>query len=250
VFLPIPKKGKAEFNPVLFNYQSAPGSPAVLAILVTRQGTSMTVVENRPEDMTSQGRGQELYFNNEGMRAAFTAERKSDVKQRIAAQGGPKNQDDKSALARGADALFLIQIPLRHDNRGRLGGAMAPADDAEIAAEAAPMAQAPGAGAAPTKKEKSNVERAVLGHGKNRGAFSEGNDLLLERDPRFPIRITVQFYKATSNGVVDDKDLDGIAASIGGVYEHARFVGSLVVPEGDPRRPTEWQKIRNEWFPW
>jgi len=49
VFLPIPKSGKAQFNPVLFNYQSAPGSPAVLSILVTRQGTSIQVVENNPK---------------------------------------------------------------------------------------------------------------------------------------------------------------------------------------------------------
>ena len=252
VFLPIPKKGKAEFNPVVFNYQSAPGSPAVLAILVTRQGTSMSIVENRPEESGTRGWGQELYFNNEGMRAAFTAERRSDVKQRIQAQGGPKSADDKSALSRGSDALFFIQVPLKHKNRGYLGGlptdgaAMA---DEEMAAPAAAPAPKMAAGGS-MKMEKSDVEQAVLGHGKNRGPFEEGGGLRLERDDRFPIRITVQFYKATSNGVVDEKDLDGIAKSIGGVYEHADFVGSLVLPEGDPRRPTEWQRMPREWFPW
>lgn len=259
VFLPIPKKGKAEFNPVVFNYQSAPGSPAVLTILVTRQGTSMTVVENKPEDRSLSGWGQELYFNNEGLRAAFTAERRTDVVKRIASQGGPKTADDKSALARGADALFLIQVPLKHRDRGALGGPMenkgmaADEEMAEGAAPAPPMsAAAPGSGggmSAPAK-EKSNVEQAVLGHGKSRGPFEEGANLRLERDDRFPIRITVQFYKATSNGVADEKDLDGIASNIGSVYEHASFVGSLVVPQGDRLRPTEWQKIPNQWFPW
>ncbi len=100
------------------------------------------------------------------------------------------------------------------------------------------------------KKKKSNVEHAVLGHGKSRGPFQEGANLRLERDDRFPIRITVQFYKATSNGVADEKDLDAIAANIGSVYEHASFVGSLVVPDGDRLRPTEWQKIPRQWFPW
>ncbi len=247
VFLPIPKKGKAEFNPVVFNYQSAPGSPAVLTILVTRQGASMTVIENRPEDSTVQGMGQELYFNNVGQRAAFTAERKSDVKSRIAAQGGPKSADDKSALARGADALFLIQVPLKHHNRGMMGApAESAAEDMEMAAPSAPMA----AGAPMRRAEKSDVEQAVLGHGRNRGPFEEGGNLELVRDDRFPIRITVQFYKATSNGVVDDADLDGIARSIGGVYEHAEFVGSLVIPEGDPRRPTEWRRMPRQLFPW
>ena len=34
VFMPISKEGKATFNPDVFNYQSAPGSPAVLTLLV------------------------------------------------------------------------------------------------------------------------------------------------------------------------------------------------------------------------
>lgn len=255
VFLPIPKSGKAEFNPVLFNYQSAPGSPAVLAILVTRQGASMQVIENRGEDVTGAGWGQELYFNNGGQRTAFTAERKSDVEARIASQGGPKTEDDKSALQKGADNLFLIQIPLKHHQLGRLGGAM-PASPPMSAAAGAPPSKKPSK-AAPmdeakggADKDKSDVEQAVLGHGPNLGPFNEGHSLRLERDPKFPIRITVQFYKATSNGVASDVDLDSIARSIGSVYEHADAVGSLVLPDGDPKRPTAWQKVPREWFPW
>lgn len=252
VFLPIPKSGKAQFNPVLFNYQSSPGSPAVLSILVTRQGTSMQVIENKPDEATVSGFGQELYFNNAGQRAAFTAERKSDVEQRIAAQGGPKTEDDKSALQKGADVLFLVQVPLKHHNLGRLGGALPggmggagpmPPPAPAPASKAAAAAEAPA-------EERSDVEQAVLGHGPNLGPFNEGHRLRLERDPKFPIRITVQFYKATSNGVVSDIDLDSISRSIGSVYEHAEFVGSLVLPDGDPRRPTAWQKVPREWFPW
>ena len=249
VFLPIPKSGKAQFNPVLFNYQSAPGSPAVLSILVTRQGTSMQVVENRPDDATAAGWGQELYFNNKGQRAAFTAERKSDVEQKIAAQGGPRSEDDRSALQKGADVLFLVQVPLRHRNVGRLGGPPPPSPMAAGAPAPAAASQAPMA--PPSKKaEMSDVEQAVLGHGPNLGPYNEGHRLRLERDPSFPVRITVQFYKATSNGIASDFDLDSIARSIGSVYEHADFVGSLVLPEGDPRRPTAWQRVPHEWFPW
>jgi hypothetical protein len=210
----------------------------------------MQVVENRPEDSTAAGWGQELYFNNKGQRAAFTAERKSDVEERIASQGGPRTEDDKSALQKGADVLFLVQVPLRHHNVGRLGGMMPQPTPSMAAggapkAAAAPPAMAPVAGA-----EKSDVEQALLGHGPNVGPFNEGHRLRLERDPSFPIRITVQFYKATSNGIASDIDLDSIARSIGSVYEHADFVGSLVLPEGDPRRPTAWQRVPHEWFPW
>ncbi len=257
VFLPIPKSGKAQFNPVLFNYQSSPGSPAVLTILVTRQGTSMQVIENKSDEATAAGWGQELYFDNKGQRAAFTAERKADVEQRIAAQGGPKNEDDKSALQKGADVLFLVQVPLKHAQLGRLGGALP--GGGGMAPSAAAAAPPPAQMAKPKKSsgadmasaaEKSDVEQAVLGHGPNVGPFNEGHRLRLERDPKFPIRITVQFYKATSNGVVSDIDLDSISRSIGSVYEHADAVGSLVMPDGDPRRPTAWQKVPHEWFPW
>src|SRR6185436_7971949 len=123
------------------------------------------------------------------------AERKSDVEERIQAQGGPRSEDDKSALQKGADVLFLVQVPLRHHNVGRLGGAMpAPAAaGAPMPAAAAPAPMAPPSKAA----EKSDVEQAVLGHGPNLGPFNEGHRLRLERDPQFPVRITVQFYKAT-----------------------------------------------------
>ncbi len=250
VFLPIPKTGKAEFNPALFNYQSSPGSSAVLTILVTREGSSIRVIENRDEDATSNGSGQEIYFNNKGQKSAFTAERKSDVEHRIAAQGGPKTEADRSALAKGADVLVLVQVPLMHSHRGLLGGAMpAPSSGGAWSKSAmSPPAQAELADA--ERDPRSDVEQAVLGHGPNLGPYHEGNSQRLQRDPKFPVRITVQFYKATSNGVVSEADLDAIAKSIGSVYEHAAFVGSLVVPEGDRRRPTSWQSMPREWFPW
>ncbi len=251
VFLPIPKEGRAEFTPVLFNYQSFPESPAVLTMLVTRQGTSITVIENKGDEASPVGaHGQELYFNKAGERAPFTAERRSDVKQRIESQGGPKNEDDRSALAKGADVLFVVQVPLmQKPNPRRSMAAEGFADEAGMAPPSSapmPMTKPSASGGA---AKKSDVEQAVLGHGKVEGKFNEGRKLSLVRDARFPIRITVQFYKATSNGVVSETDLDNIARSIGSVYEKADFVGSLVVPEGDPRRPTEWQNMPRNLFP-
>ncbi|MCH7727551.1 MAG: hypothetical protein IH991_13860, partial [Planctomycetes bacterium] len=63
-FLPIPKDGIAEFNPVLFNYQSRAGDPAVLTILATREGTSITVIDNERDGFEAGGTwGQRLFFN-------------------------------------------------------------------------------------------------------------------------------------------------------------------------------------------
>jgi hypothetical protein len=259
VFLPIPSQGSAEFNPVVFNYQSAPGSPAVLTLLVSRQGTSVSVIENKAEEVSVAGYGQELYFNAGGQRAAFRAERRSEVEARIKAQGGPKNDDEKSALARGGDVMFLIQVPLVHRHRGALGGAYGYSWGSGIGeaygsgglglsgiGQGGGRVGTPGLGAG----RASDVERAVIGHGIKRGPFTEGAGLKLERDARFPVRVTVQFYKATSNGVVSDADLDAISKNIGSVYEHADFVGSLVMPEDDAKRPTAWQTVPGEWFPW
>lgn len=269
VFLPVPAEGKAEFVPVVFNYQSAPGSPAVLTLLATRQGTSVSIIENRDDDAPAYGAGQELYFNQAGKRARFTAERFKEVKARIDAQGGPKNEDERSAISRSSDVIFLIQVPLVHKQRGYLGGLMGGGSGVGYGygglglsgvgqggggvasggiglGSVGTLGHGSGRGAPP----KSDVDRAVIGHGDVLGLFHEARGLELRRDARFPIRITVQFYKATSNGVVSDDDLAAIEKSIGSVYEHADFVGSLVVPDGDRRRPTEWQTMPNEWFPW
>ena len=92
----------------------------------------------------------------------------------------------------------------------------------------------------------SNVEAAVLGHGKVEGPYTELAGLTVERDPKFPIRITVQFYQATSNGVLSQADVNRLHAKIKKVYGSADYVGSLVVPApGDRRhtgvhRPTDW----------
>jgi len=57
--------------------------------------------------------------------------------------------------------------------------------------------------------------------------------------------VTVQFYKATSNGVVSEEDLGEITSQIGRVYKQADYVGSLVV-EGDTGRPTEYAGPKEE----
>ena len=51
--------------------------------------------------------------------------------------------------------------------------------------------------------------------------------------------MTVQFYKATSNGVVSEADIREVRRQIDRVYSDAAYVGSLVT-EGYTGRPTEW----------
>jgi len=233
VFVPLPREGKAEFNPVLFNYQSSPGNPAVLTLLVTREGLSVRVIENKPGDQTFQGWGQQLFFNDKGQKTTFTAERKSAVANRIAS--GQATKADEGALDEGADMMMLVQVPLKHRAPRRqmaLFGAAEGEAKSAVASESKRTAE----------RADSDVEQAVLGHGEAMGPHEECGGLSLERDERFPVRVTVQFYKATSNGVVSESDLADVERSIKRTYESADFVGSLVVPtsEQDKQRPTNW----------
>jgi len=226
-FLPVPKEGKATFHPVIFNYQSTAGHPAVLTLLVTRQGASLTVVDNA-RDTVSGGAswGQRLFFNAGGERAPLTAERISDV----VARGTTSNGESAATLGEDANLLMLVQVPLRVPE---------PPRRAYLAEEAMPMAA--GAPAMAKQSVASDLEVAVLGHGPLEGPYTELAGLEVERDPRFPVRVTVQFYQATATGQVGEPEMAHLAKLVSKVYEKGDFVGSLVVPgPGDARRPTAW----------
>jgi hypothetical protein len=56
--------------------------------------------------------------------------------------------------------------------------------------------------------------------------------------------VTLQFYQATSNGVVGNVNMKAMAAQIRKVYGKGDYVGSLVVPSGvDRLRPTNWTGV-------
>jgi len=221
-FLPIPKSGKATFNPVLFNYTSYSGDPGVLTILATREGTSTTIIDNK-RDAFSEGSswGQRLFHNANGQRASLTGQRYSDV-------GGSSGNGANGQDIDGSNMVLLVQVPLKqhHPMRGvdmTLG---------------APMSGYGGGGLG-GRRGASDVENALIGHGDLEGPFTEVDNLNIERDPNFPIRVTVQFYKATSNGVVNEGDLKQIKSEIDRVYDQSDSVGSLVTG-GETGRVTEY----------
>ncbi|MCJ2544248.1 hypothetical protein [Thermostichus vulcanus] len=247
-FLPIPKGGSAQFNPVLFNYQSYPGNPAVLTILATREGTSITVIDNQrdsglgssPQSFAAgYSWGQRLFFNQNGERASFTGQRLSDFQ---AEQATDRDPHSVEVAEEALNMVMLIQVPLKQRQPQRVGFGL-------------PIPAAPQAlmSAESDRASRSNVEAAVIGHGEVEGPFTEIDNLEIERDPRFPIRVTVQFYKGTSNGVVSAEDMAQIHEQIARVYQEADYVGSLVI-QGDTDRPTEYDRDaeteRPFRFPW
>jgi len=226
-FLPVPELGKAEFNPVIFNYPSYQGDPAVLTIVATREGTSATIIDNvRDAFPTGFSWGQRLFFNQDGERASYTGERLSDF---TSQQGTSGSEVPQAGSESGMNMVLVIQVPLKQKE---------PLLRSFLAEEAMVMA-------APTSAAKSDVEQAVIGHGAVEGPFTEIDDLAIERDDRFPVRVTVQFYKATSNGVISEKDVQDIADQIQRVYQEADYVGSLVV-SGETGRPTEYEGPKQE----
>ena len=239
-FLPIPAGGTAEFNPVLFNYQSSPGHPAVLTLMATREGTSITVIDNsRDQFEAGPTWGQRLFFNRDGERASLTAQRLRDF---LATQSGDGTVPDADTIAaaqdQGLELVLIVQVPLKQHYAPTRG----------LTFGAPPAAPAPEAFAL-QKNEASDVESAVIGHGAVEGPFTEIDNLTIERDPNFPIRITVQFYKGTSNGVISRGDVDTIRNQIDRVYEDADYVGSLVT-EDNTGRPTEYNGPKQEPETW
>ena len=73
------------------------------------------------------------------------------------------------------------------------------------------------------------------------GPFTELAGKRVARDPRFPVRVTVQFYQATTRGAPNAEEIKQLAQQIKKVYASADYVGSLVVPNAaDRQRPPAW----------
>ena len=131
--------------------------------------------------------------------------------------------------------VLLIQVPLKQKSPMFFG------EGAVMLEAAAPAAE--------KELGDSDVEAAVIGHGPVEGPYTEIDGLQIERDKRFPIRVTVQFYKATSNGIVSEADMAEIYTQIQRVYDEADYVGSLVV-DGPSERPTEYEGSKEQPEDW
>lgn len=228
-FLPVPASGQATFNPVLFNYQSYKGAPAVLAIVVTREGTSATIIDNQRDAFGAGAAwGQRLFFNQNGERASFTGTRLTEF---AAAGGDATDRVDSvdAARAAGLSCVMLIQVPLVQPQLARRS---APMMCAAMPAPAAGRAKA-------CAEDAAGIDDAVIGHGDVEGPFTEIDGLAIKRDARFPIRVTIQFYKATDTGAVSSAEMKAFADQISSVYADAKAVGSLVC-DPDTGRSTEW----------
>jgi hypothetical protein len=235
-FLPVAAGGEAKFNVSIYNYQSSSRNPAVLAIVATAQGTSAQVVEG------GDWGGQKLYFNKNGEKASFIGERLSDNRRArgVAVEGAMTREEKQQNM------IMIIQVPLKQKQiRRGLGGyggmavqmeccALTPCSSISSFSPAPPMQET-----SQRRKEKADVEEAIIRVGEGEGEFDEVRGLEIERDPAYPVRVTLQFYKSTANGVIDEDAVRVISEQIEASRKNADFVGSLVVG-GRTSRPTEF----------
>jgi hypothetical protein len=131
---------------------------------------------------------------------------------------------------------MIVQVPLKLPPMRRRA-ALAPAPAASMDS----LGASAGVAKSAERSRRSDMEMAVLGHGPVLGPYTELDGLRIERDPRFPVRVTVQFYQATATGTPTGAEIKQLARQIRKVYADADYVGSLVVPTAaDRERPTSW----------
>ncbi len=87
------------------------------------------------------------------------------------------------------------------------------------------------------------MDNAVLSVSEGTGEFI-GIKGPITRDPTFPIRCTVQFYKVTDEEDVPEKEFEDMAANITKLYTTAIAMGSLVMQVSN--RKTEWGDNKEE----
>lgn len=211
------RDGEVEFNVSLYNYQSYEDNPAVLVIVASAEGTSAQVVDN---GKTS------LRFNKNGKATNFVAKRLSeDRKDRGVETKGAMTTEEKQQ-----NVLFIYQIPLKVAERPRLSYGNFYTEKLECMAIPACASIPKSLG-----MRCAGMEDAILKTGKEVGPFKGTKDLKLERDDRYPIRVTVQFYKVTDTSELKESDVKSISEQISKVYSTGCDVGSLVLNDKTAR---------------
>ncbi len=92
-----------------------------------------------------------------------------------------------------------------------------------------------------TNKEKLGLDNAMLRVGsESKGKFIGTRGLKLERDFRYPIRCTLQYYWITDTSELNESQVKQISSQLEKFYIHSKNKSSLVLSETD--RPTEPKK--------
>ena len=215
-FLPAGKAEEVKFNVALFNYQSYEGHPAVLTLVNSCKGTSAQII-----DEANGYDGQKLYYNKNGNRCSFIAERLKDVR----AAEGKTIEGEMSKTESMNRKLQIVQIPLKVKERPMRMYAKSMGYGLECCAMSC---------------SAMGIDDAQIKIGEEEGEFRGLGGVTIERDERFPIRVTTQLYKISDTAEIGRKQMEHIAAEIKAEEAIGEDGSSLVIEDTD--RPTEWIK--------
>jgi hypothetical protein len=234
--LPCDKEGNVDFNVRLYNYQSRDGDPAVLVIMVSNLGTSAQIVGSST---------QAIYFNDNGTAKNFNVERlQFDRKKKTGVeQEKVKSFKEMEHEEHLSNALMLIQVPLKQKppvtrSFNQTGGDYFNGGcDSDYELEAcvcfgSDMCGDAGGGSRAIHKKinKTSVgmDMGVISTGVDQGEFTGTQDQELERDYRFPIRCTMQYYRVTDEDNINEHDATDIKEQLETLYNVSDAKGSLV----------------------
>lgn len=237
--------GTVEFNVNLYNYQSSSDEPAVLVLVCSQKGTSAQAIF---------GGTTQLYFNNGTEASNYVAERLKEERRRLGKNEDAKMDSDENER----NCLFIYQIPLKVKERTRgfslfsggmestnccddvlteCCGNMDMVEQCRVVEQCHMVEQCQSFSKSATRS--LGMDNAMLSVGKSHSKFEGIKDFTLERDTRFPIRCTCQFYKTTDEQTIPDEAWTEMKNRIDTIYTKGLAQGSLVT-DGKTERKTEW----------
>jgi hypothetical protein len=203
------RTGKVNFNVKLYNYQSSTRQPAVLVVMASHQGTSCQVLTGNDD----------LYLNLNGHAHDFAATRlKEDRAARGVATEGAMTEEEKMR-----NVIFIYQIPLkvRHLERERAPMCFSNCDSYSYSSVLT-------TGQTRFVEDCRGMDHAMLSQGDDKGAYPGTRGLALERDPDYPIRLTLQYYYVTDTADIGEPQMRSIAEQLERSYTFGTGKGSLV----------------------
>lgn len=205
--IPVEKGKKTEFTLQLFNYQSYDENPAVLVILVSKNGTSAQIIEKS---------NQKLYFNDKGTSRYFDVERLQDARER---RGESKTRvssfNEMKHEEKLENVIMMIQVPL--------------------VVKTNPVRQE-GLSVCNFRTRGTGMDMGQIGLGSSAGSFVGIKGIELVHDNRFPIRCTYQYYRVTDENFIGESDITDIATQFSQVSSVSLASGSLVVGDKTARK--------------
>lgn len=224
-------KGKCEFNVSLYNYQSTKENPAVLVIVASSQGTSAQVIVDGKT---------RLYFNHHGKAANFQAVRLKDDR---AARG--KIVEGKMDLEeQERNVLFVYQVPLKqkvvarnnfYDDCNEQLQCLSTSSNCVLELHSKSFSKSTNSSGG---RKKRGMDHAMLNVGATHSDYVGVGDYEIERDPRFPIRCTLKYYKVTDDANIPESEFQEMYEKILKTYKTGVQFGSLVI-DGSTNRTTD-----------